>query len=526
MKENFWNEETILKSLILMIREYTEETNTWSIEELMTIFEFYMEQSDSYKKDKANYLLASCKDYIQKIDSKEYYYIMSFLLHATKDRELYKKLINHCIEDCKLEKENKFYLYYQFVSFNFVVSEIVDNEIEELMDDFYSHIYKLYYNEVAVSCEIIPKEERNQNLVVVFTSQVLNLNHGPTKTLLDRCYILEEVLKKKVLVINTAECAPTYGKIDFFRAGIGNYFEEYLESDNLPYKGKKYAFLQCPKEMPQVAIIQQILEVIKEEKPYFILTIGGSSIVSDICSNVIPSLTISLAPSDRAMTRGQFQTIGRKISKNDLKWLRKHEYSKEHIIESLFTSAFKEQTHKYTREQLGLPEKGFIAVLVGGRLDWEVDEVCMNMLLNLMKNGIYIAFVGRFEKYDEKAINNQLFREYSINLGFQEDVLAVYECCNLYINPRRIGGGTSVAEALYKGLPVVTMDFGDGAVGTGEDFFVKDYDEMYYKVLQYANNGEFFALMSDKAKKRAEKLMDSETEFVRVIRIMEALADF
>lgn len=107
--------------------------------------------------------------------------------------------------------------------------------------------------------------------------------------------------------------------------------------------------------MPQVTIIRQILDVIKEEKPYFILTIGGNSIVSDICSNVVPTLTISTVPSERAVTRGQFQAIGRKVSEEDILWMKKHDYSKEHIIESLFTSAFKKQTHRYTREQLGLP---------------------------------------------------------------------------------------------------------------------------------------------------------------------------
>lgn len=105
--------------------------------------------------------------------------------------------------------------------------------------------------------------------------------------------------------------------------------------------------------------------------------------------------------------------------------------------------------------------------------------------------------------------------------GLQEDVLAVNECCDLYLNPKRIGGGTSVAEALYKGLPVVTMDYGDGGLGAGKEFHVSDYEEMYELVLKYANDKEFYKLMSEKAKERAQRLMDSKKEFVKIIETME-----
>lgn len=36
-------------------------------------------------------------------------------------------------------------------------------------------------------------------------------------------------------------------------------------------------------------------------------------------------------------------------------------------------------------------------------------------------------------------------------------------------------------------------------------------------ILRYKDDQEFYHMMSEKAKKRAELLLDSETEFVRVI---------
>lgn len=435
-------------------------------------------------------------------------------------------LIKRSIADAELNKENKFFVYYQCVRLNFLYPEMVDYDIEELLDDLYSDIFQSYRAEVAESYEMIPRDERNKDLVVVFTSQVLGLNHGPTKTLLDRCEILEKTLNKNVFIINTAECASGYGRIKFFRSETANYVKELTDEQYLTYEDRKYAFLQCPQEMPNVTVIRQILEVIKEEKPYFILTIGGNSIVSDICSNVVPTLTISTVPSAKSMTRGQFQTIGRKISETDCQWLEKHGYSKEHIIESIFTSAFKEQTHLYTREELGLPKEGFVAVITGARLDFEISEECIKLILELNKAGIYVAFMGKFERYGEIVATNEVLKKYTINLGLQEDVLAVNECCDLYINPKRVGGGTSVAEALFKGLPVVTMDFGDGALGAGEDFFVTDYCDMYHKILRYAKDKEFYEIMSKKAKERAKTLMDSKQHFVKIIETMENSEQF
>lgn len=525
--EDFWNEQTILETLVLMINEYTKNQEKWSIEELDAIFNLYMSQDEKYRKKNAEYLTTVGLEALQetKLDENAYF-IMSFLLYATKNQTLYCEMIDYCMKDSEITKETKFFLYYQFVRFNFINQEAVSDEVEDLLDDLYSCIYQEYYMQVEEEYTFIPKVERKSDFVIVLISQILDMGHGPTKTLLDRCRILEEVLNKKVYIINTAECMSKNGEVKFFGKGTANYLAEFCNKEWLEYNGREYLFYQCPEEMPSVPIIREILEVIKTEKPYFILTIGGNSIVSDICSNVIPTIAISLAPSDKTITRGQFQAIGRRISDREEKWMIKHNYSKEHMIESLFTSAFKAQTHKYTREQLGLPKEGVIAVLIGGRLDWDIDAKCLKMLFKLMEKGIYIAFVGEFLRYDKIANENEIFKQYGVNLGFQDDVLAVCECCDLYINPKRMGGGTSVAEALHKGLPVVTMNYGDGAVGTGEDFWVVDYDEMYRKVLKYASDKEFYDLMSNKAKERAVRLMDSETEFVKIITKMEQSENF
>ena len=272
--------------------------------------------------------------------------------------------------------------------------------------------------------------------------------------------------------------------------------------------------------MPQASVIRDIMNVIQDERPYFVLTVG-ESLVGDLCSNLVPVIEISTVPSGRIRTKAQFQVIGRRVNEDDRTWMKNCGLPQDHIVESLFTSAFKPQTHQYNRTQLGLPENQFVVLVVGGRLDDEIDEECIQIFNRLAAKGICIAFMGVFNRYTSLIKENELFQKNTVYLGFQEDVLAVNECCDAYLNPKRIGGGTSCAEALYKGLPVVTLNYGDVGIGAGEDFHVESYEDMYNQVLRYAEDREYYALMSQKAKERAAKLTDSKTEFIRVIQTIE-----
>lgn len=47
-----------------------------------------------------------------------------------------------------------------------------------------------------------------------------------------------------------------------------------------------------------------------------------------------------------------------------------------------------------------------------------------------------------------------------INIGFQDDLASVCLMADVYLNPKRIGGGTSSQTAIINGLPVVTLNYG------------------------------------------------------------------
>lgn len=446
------------------------------------------------------------------------YYFFTFLIYLTMDKLDFKRVLHYCIEDEQLTLGNKFFLYYQFVTYGFLIPEINDDEVSDLLYQLYIQIYEGYKKQI-VDLEFISKVERNKDLVMVFISQILGMSHGPTKTLLDRCYILQKHMNKKVFVVNTAEFRPDINCVPVFCGHDANYREDLNDCTNLEYRGIDISFFQCPKCMPNLEITEQILDVVRTEKPYYILSIGGGSIVSDLCSNIVPTITIGTVFSGRPTTAGTFLAVGRKKTESDKQWIKKYHKSDDCIIESLFTFSFREQEHVYTRRQLGLPQNKFVVLIVGGRLDEEIDDKLRDVLYKLMDAGLYVAFLGTYQKYEEEFVKEiQEYRDNSIYLGFQDDVLAIDECCDLYINPMRLGGGGSAAEAMYKGLPVVTFNHGDVGVVAGEEFHVNSYGEMYEKVLKYSTDKDYYQKMSELAKQRADELLDSKEQFKLIIK--------
>ena len=516
---------TVVDEVLAGMMEYFD--NKITLAGLDNIFGSYLENPEQYRIDNSEKLYDGMTTIISgNKDIEEFYYLLSALYKLTRKNTAYYELIKRVTKDTGLSKETKYFAYWQLACDVFVDSALDTYESTDLLDDLYEVIYQDYYSEVKDICMPIPMTLRNDELVIFITSQMLTLNHVPTKVLLDRCSIMDRVMHKKILVINTADILTPYGSVNWFGAREGNYNDVLTKQDYLDYEGRRFAFYQCPKAMPDISVIKEIVNVVREEKPAYIVSMGGANITADILSNIVPTLTIATVFSKRAQTRGAFQVTPHIPNDRDRKWLLRHGMNDLHFIQGLFSFSFKEQMHKYSRNELGIPENKIASVVIGARLDDEVDDEFMEVINALSGLDIYTVFVGNLTKYVNLKEQYKGTKEHLINLGFQDDVLAVCECCDLYINPRRRGGGSSAAEAMYKGLPVVTINYGDVATAVGNDFCVLDYDEMVKRVKKLVTDKDYYRNMSIKAKERAAVLMDSEQEFVRVIKDMESRETF
>ncbi len=409
------------------------------------------------------------------------------------------------------------YLYYQLSNILFRYSELnnEDNKVEFQL--FYQEVLEEFARELSLVQEEIGSEKRNQNLVLVVTEQFISDKHGPTKTAMDRCKILIEKMGKEVILINSREMLNMEGRIPFCSADIGNHDLSKEKERTQFWKGTEIPYYRCKSDSPDLEEMKDIIEKVRAMMPVWIILIGGGGILGPLLGQLAPSVAIGTVPSELGVTCAKYQTLGRKITEKDIHYLKRIGRTEKNIIEGIFTSSLKEQKEHITKGDLGVSEDSFLISVVGGRLDTEVTDAFLEMLEKTLQGNMYVGFWGGFSEYEMRIKKYPNVQKRSSYFGFCEDILSRMEVCSLYLNPTRKGGGTSCVEAMFQRVPVLTVNYGDVSVNAGEEFCVRDYQEMSEKILKYYSDKEYYLRMSEKAKKRTETLLDTETEFVKIM---------
>jgi UDP-N-acetylglucosamine:LPS N-acetylglucosamine transferase len=443
-------------------------------------------------------------------------YIGSFLINTFKSKEYGNNFLNAVLEAREIDKNHKFYIMYQLISKGFTDIELNKSLDDSKMDKIYDDVFYEFKKSVG-EFRFIPKEERNEDLVIVFISQFLRMEHGPTKTALDRCYTLSKYLDKKVILINTKEIVTSKGMLPIYDSIKGNVIEKYSNHNNFEYKDINISYYQPECSMPDENECRNILNFIKKEKPYLLLNIGGYSITADLAAQVIPMATISTSGNySISKNKGQFFIMGRKPMESDYEYIAKEGHTKDSIIECPFTFELKPQKHEYTRESFGIPKNKFVIVVIGARLDKEIDEEFLCVLNNLASKDYFVVTIGNYnlsEEMGEKYLN---LKDNFKALGFQKDILACVDLIDLYINPKRQGGGTSAVECMFKGKPALSLRYGDVSMIVDEHFLCDNYYEMINLTIKCREDINFYKEMSGKASAKAADMMDTKKYFVKM----------
>lgn len=414
------------------------------------------------------------------------------------------------------------FLFYQMKSMYFRFKQLENADTREEIWLYFKEVIDAFTSKMTTSLEPLSAEERNPEKILVITEQYLAIQHGPTKTALDRCKILMENMGKEVLLLNTMECMTRVGAIPFYNAAQANCIEELMWQKSQTWKGTEVPYFQCGNNMPDIEELDGLLSAIREEAPAYIVSIGDTSVLANLANKMVPAICVGLAPSELGYTTLKYQTVSRKLTDRDKQMLTAVGFDESHVMESIFTSGLKLQTETVGRADYGISAEKFIMVVVGARLDDEVTDEFLQMIEGILREDMVIAFLGIFRNYEMTLSRFPELKKQCINLGYCNDILSRMEICDLYINPTRKGGGTSCVEAMFKGIPVVSVNFGDVSVNVGEDFCVEDYRQMQERILKHYEDREYHEEMAKKASKRAEILLDTESEFVRIMREIDA----
>lgn len=501
---NFGITDNKIDNFIISVNEFIH--NNWNnnfdlLEKKAASMEKMISGLENDDKDKVKkYIITNSRD------GNSYFkiYILTFLIKVFKEKADVKKALELILKEKNFSVNTKYFLLYQIK--NTIFSKVIekDDEIKALIHNVYKEVYE-YYNHETKNYSFISKNDRDEQLIFVIISQFLDLNNGPTKTVLDRIYVLSQKLKKKVVLLNTRECLSINDVIPIYKIDQANFIEKYRDYKKIMYKDIEIPFYQSQYATPDINEYNNILEMVNNLKPYMIFGIGELVLSCDLCSKIVPTISIPLG-NDLPESFTTFKsTYSDKVKYND-----------QSIISSKFTFDFKKQNNVYTRKEFNIPEDKFVIGIVGGRLDSEIDEEFLDVLDYACSNGAFIIFIGGYDLKNDKNNNYINLLKNSKNLGYQKDVLGILELIDLYLNPKRLGGGTSGLEALYKGKPVISLDYGDVAAVVGKDFVVADFCEMKRYIDKYMFFEEFYRSMCEKGIMVANDLMDTEKYFVEL----------
>lgn len=506
-----------MKQLLYLVDQKYKERQAGQVEvekELRNLIEDYYERLDRWE-------CAESRDYSKEESLRCRIFLASIFI--TADWNIYAPQCvtktTEIIRTSNLPKENQLFLYKQISHLIFVKESLQKQENKVAVWKLFNSIVESYGREYCSGIYgPIPYEQRNHNLYIVITSQLLVEQHGPTKTALDRCKVLIEDMGKNVLLINTAECLSWEGFYPFFGYGKGNYLKRLQQEEMLEWKGCKVPYFQCDENMPDPEMLRLLLQKIYEMRPEYIIDIGAQSVVANLCNMFQPVLGIGLCPSEVEQSCESIQAVGKKMTQDDYDLINQVNYDKSGIIESVFTSGLRAQSYTMTKEELGIHDDRFRIIIPGQRLDSEINEEFANLLKRLPADQFAVYFCGNFETFDKFIKCYPELGKLCYNLGFRDDIFAVYDHMDLFVNPIRRGNGTSCVEAMSKGIPVVTTRYGDVAINAGDDFIVNDYDQMYIRIMDLYHDTKKREKYQLLAKERAAYLQDTTTELMRILR--------
>lgn len=374
-----------------------------------------------------------------------------------------------------------------------------------------------FQNMLDINLPYLPIEQRNKKRIVIVAGQVLNILHAPTRIMMDIAYVLQECLNYEVLLF----ACPSDKELPRDLC-LQKYKENTLsEFDNAPmiiiYQNTEFRGYQISMTPWSKKEYSMMLWMIHAWNPMFVLDMSTINAVVGLAGKFT---TLVSFPLSTACPISEGEILVRNGRKDDSVEKEYTDMLGEHQVQLKMTEnspiTVKMSQNNYTLEQLGLPKGQFLVAVVGNRLDMEIDREFVEVMKKILEKDGNISFVmiGGFNEIKE-YFTDEIFNGHIYDLGYCKDLTAVYKTLNLFLNPKRAGGGFSSGMALLAGIPVVTLPECDVAYNCGEEWVVQDYGEMVKVVAQYAADKEFYNEKVEHARKYGEE--DSRNKLLRYV---------
>ena len=446
-------------------------------------------------------------------------FVLSFLVAVSGEARFLRQL-QETLARRQFTLRQRHFFYWQLITRHSHLRGLPELEPSAV----YATLLAQYRRSVNLTGAWIEPADRDADAVVVMTNQLLGRQHAPTADCLDYCHVLQARLGKRVLLISTADM-PWAPALPYYDANLFNRVEEYSMLSRLEFRGETFDFYQCRTPMPNLEELRAILSAVRARRPSCVLSLGHSNVTADLCSAFVTVATMPFG-TDLPRASSNVFVLPRCRRPDDAAFMHQWRIADEQIVEAEYTFRLPERTASLTRAELGLPADAYVIAIVGNRLGEEVTNAVADDLAALLSTApqVFLAFAGTFPTFERLAQRHPVFATRSRFLGYQRDMLAVYACCDGYLNPPRYGGGSSAAFALAMGLPVMTAPVGDVANIAGPRFVMETPAAVSAFVRRSCADQTYRQEWAEAARARFDEISDREGMLRRILEGVAARA--
>lgn len=358
----------------------------------------------------------------------------------------------------------------------------------------------------------IPVNERDQEYVVIVSTQILGDSHSPSLLTLHFSYLIEKYLKKKVLLLCTTESSDldALNRIGVRKKGLIQ--KRYLDQNgkfNISYRERKIECYQICLDDQTWEEQCRLIEQIYERKPLCVWQFGGipafAAAMQQFTSFYYMQMNAGYPAVSADLVINYFQNSG-KCYPDEWDMLRSNGVP---VTNMFFTLPRPHAKGIMKRGQFGIPEDAFCLGIAGNRLKEECTDNFINMLKEVMdkEKDIQIVFIGYADKEFQVKIKNDMgAEERCFFLGAQKELEEALALIDLYVDLPHQGGGYIGVTALSGGKPVLCLNGGDVSAKAGEEFCFETLEEYTEEIIKYKNDKDYYRRKSARAKDRAESI--------------------
>lgn len=349
--------------------------------------------------------------------------------------------------------------------------------------------------------EYMPLSVRNRKRIIIATEQILSQLHAPTKIVCEYAYVLEKMLGYEVIIV-VAPSDIQLGLELWYRPRVLCSVESPTNSIDLIYRDITLRIYQV-RMTEGINKYSDFFQIINEFKPYFVINLGVLNPVADIFSYMTNVVAIAMSTGYPVSEADILVKKGNGVD-DDVNE-RVIAGQKCIYVAEKYPIVLTENTDKVDYDKYDLPKDKFIISVVGNRLNDEIDADFEKVIKWALENfpQTVVVFVGPADSILEH-FNVEVGNQRVIGIEFCKELMEFYNCVDLYLNPRRSGGGVSSVMALNAGVPVVTLPDCDVAVNVGKNYEVSDFDKMKKEISKYINDSEYYEKQSLWARKSVE----------------------